>query len=83
MTSDETETRKYQSRTAFQYQENKNHDYRRNIQDCSHEMRLRLGRVVMEQRGKITKTKYLSLENKLRLSMSSYSQLLHMDVKTG
>ena len=37
----------------------------------------------MEELGKITKSKDVSLETKTKISMPSYSQLVCMDAKVG
>ena len=45
--------------------------------DCSQEIKksLRLGRAAMEELGKITKSRDVSIEARLRASIPSYSQL--------
>lgn len=90
MISDESGKRKCQSRTAFEHQENKHHDYKihnfnvdnedteivkrfcsviNSNGDCRQEIkrRMRRRRAAMEESGKITKGKGMSLENKVKI----------------
>ena len=50
--------------------------------DCSHKIkrRLRLGRGIMEELGKISKSKDLLLETKAKVNSTLYSQILCTDV---